>query len=81
MHLKACFPKFAELIGEYQSPTFYKNHFQVDEDGRRLGDAPASPEKGADTDDDDEEAPKNDENEEASTYNSRAPLKAFIKRR
>ena len=87
MHLKACFPKFAELIGEYQTPTFYKKNFQVDEDGRRESDDPTSPEQGADTpekeaDTDDEDiimSLKNDDNDEASTYNSRAPLKAFIK--
>ena len=59
MHLKACFPKFDELIAEFQSPAFYKNHFQVDEDGRKLGDAPEQEaDQGADTDDEDNMSPK-----------------------
>ena len=76
MHLKACFPKFDELIAEFHSPAFYKNHFQVDEDGRKLGDAPEQEaDQGADTDDEDNMSPKKgaeDENDDASTYKSRA---------
>ena len=76
VHLKACFPKFDELIAEFHSPAFYKNHFQVDEDGRKLGDAPEQEaDQGADTDDEDNMSPKKgaeDENDDASTYKSRA---------